>query len=289
MQQRKSISRVTKALMTAVCLFQCNTAWAQSIINPIVDITVDTTASPGMNYRNFNRAGAGVGTIGVVGLNVDVAAVNGKSIDLDPIAGFCIEIAETLSTGDYLYESGQLYQASAGLAGTIGTASSSIPKGGIGDLRAARVRYLFDHFYQSSNIARWTHTDTTSNIHAFQLALWEVSHDDDLSLSKTSGSIYFARPETNAFRLNVINLAGSWLSEIQKADVSESYESKIYEVATLTSVKGSIDDKSFQDLVIAYAKDGPEYKQFSALLPVPEPSSILSLVLGSLLTLRRRR
>ncbi len=285
--------KISHTLLAAVALFPWITASAQTTANPIVDFVLDASVSSGNTYQNFHQAGAGSSGVYVIGFNVDVSHVNGAPNGLGPVAGFCIELSQNIGNGTWTYEAGHLYQASAGIAGTIGTSSSNIPVGGIGDLRAARVRYLFDHFYQSSNISLWTHNSTTSNIHAFQLALWEVSHDDDLSLSNTNGSIYFSGGQgsgANApFRNNVINLANSWLTNISNAGVTESYTSTTIDVATLISVQGTNNGPDYQDLVMGYAKGAPGYDQFTQLIPVPEPSSILSILFGSLLTLRRRR
>jgi hypothetical protein len=272
-------------LLSVLALAPSNTLFGQT--TPDVNFTLDIGAG-GQNYRNFNVGGAPSGNIGVVGFTVDVAGIGGNPISASPMAAFCIELSESVGESSYTYDSSYLYQASAGRAGEAGTSSLAISPGGIGQLRAARVRYLFDNFYQSSNLASWTENSTSSNVHAFQLALWELSHDNDFSLSNTSGSLYIGSQTTAGNytqRNNSIALAQSWLTNVNAAGIDESYQSTTYDVFALTSVTGNTDGRGFQDLVFA----APRGSEFSTLLPIPEPSSALLALSSTLLLIRRRR
>lgn len=266
--------------------------YGQAIVPPQVDFTlaVNTGVDPGATYTNFNAAGAGSGDSFVIGFTVDVTAVDNVPVTLEPMASFCIELSESISATSYTFDSGLLYEASAGRAGELGTASSSIPTGGIGQLRAARLRYLFDNYYQSSTLSAWTQNSTSPNIHAFQLALWEISHDVDLSLTNTNGSIFFTGSQSNTLRTNAILLADSWLTAIDQAGITESYASANYDIWSLLSSSGNPEDgRGFQDIVLAVQKNTPAHEELVPLLPIPEPSSALLVLIGSLMFMRRRR
>jgi hypothetical protein len=286
MKRNNSITKKSIfGLLTALAFAPISSLFAQA--TPDVDFTLQ--AGTGFqNYRNFKAGGAPVGNQGVIGFTVDITEIGGMPINASPMAAFCIEIAENVSQSSYTYDSSYLYQASAGRAGEAGTTSANILSGGIGQLRAARVRYLFDNFYQSSNLAAWTDSSVNPNIHAFQLSLWELSHDDDFSLSSTSGSLYIGDQTTAgdfALRNNAISLAQSWLTNVNGAAINQNYASTTFDVFALTSVTGNTNGAGFQDLVFA----APIGSTFSTLLPVPEPSSALLALTSSLLLIRRRR
>jgi hypothetical protein len=220
--------------------------------------------------------------------------VNGTSVNLDPITSFCIELAEPIGLASYLFDGSQLYQASAGLAGAPGTASSNIPVGGIGALRAARVRYLFDNFYQSTNITQWRSNGAgpddpdSRKLQAFQLALWETSHDSDLSLSDTAGAIYITTPQGSTLQDASIALAQNWLDQVDAAGITESYVSTTYDVWALTSSTG-VGAGGNQDVMLPLLKGSPAHSTLVPFLPVPEPSSAVLCLAGAMIALRRRR
>ncbi len=251
-----------------------------------------TQGTSSANYSQFKAGGAPSKNQPVVGFEVDITSIGGLAVDASPMAAFCIEIAETIGNGSYEFDAGFLYEAAAGRAGEAGTASLNIQPGGIGQLRAARVRYLFDNFYESSTLSSWTQTSTTPNVHAFQLSLWELTHDEDFSLSNRNGSLYINRQsisDTTTMRNNAISLAQSWLTRISGAGITDSYESTKYDVISLMSDTGNTDGKGYQDIVMGSLKGTTDHKTFSTLLPIPEPSSSLLALTASLLVLRRRR
>lgn len=279
-------------LLVALVFAPVGNLFGQAIVPPQVDFTlaVNTSVDPGSTYTNFNAAGAGSGDTYVIGFTVDVTAVDNVPVTLEPMASFCIELSESISATSYTFDSGLLFEASAGRAGELGTASSNIPTGGIGQLRAARLRYLFDNYYQSSSLSAWTQNSTTPNIHAFQLALWELSHDVDLSLTNTSGSIFFTGSQGSTLRNNAIALAGSWLADIDQAGITESYVSTNYDIWSLLSSSGNPEGgRGFQDIVLAVQKNTPTHDLLVPLLPIPEPSSAVLALVGSVMLMRRRR
>lgn len=276
-------------LLLALSLASAGISSGQTL-DPTVNFTLglNTAIDGGASYTNLNHAGAGVSSAFVIGFQVDINSVNGTPITLDPIASFCIELAESIGATTYNFNGSALYTASAGRAGEAGTASSNIPVGGIGQLRAARIRFLFDNFYQSMNLGSWSQSTAAPNIHAFQLALWEVSHDSDLSLTDSTGAIYFTGTQGNTLRDNAVALAENWLDAIDSAGVTESYVSTTYDVWALTSTSGN-GAGGFQDVMLALRKDTPEHSTLVPLLPVPEPGALVLALLGTMGLLRRRR
>lgn len=275
--------------MAAVLLAGCAVLSPAKAATVGFTLSLDTAKDPGASYTNFRAAGAGVQSSYVIGFNVDIATVNGSAMDIDPVAAFCVELAEPVSATSYVFDAAHLYEASAGRAGELTTASSNIPTGGLGLLRAARIRYLFDQHYQSVRLSEWTQTSTSPTLHAFQLAVWELSHDTDLSLRNTGGSIHIAT-QGNTLRDNAINLAQSWLNEVSTANIDESYESSKFEIWSLVSASGNTTNgRGYQDLLLAIDKSTPAYSNLKPLLPAPEPGSSLLCLTASLLLLRRRR
>jgi hypothetical protein len=252
-------------------------------------LSLDTAKDPGSSYTNFRAAGAGLQSSFVIGFNVDIATVNGSAQDIDPVAAFCVELAEPIQATGYTFTAGHIYEASAGRAGESATASSNIPAGGIGLLRAARLRYLFNQHYQSVRLSEWTQTTASPTLHAFQLAVWELSHDTDLSLTNTSGSIYVGT-QGSTLRNNAIALAQSWLNEISAANVDETYQSPKFEIWSLVSASGNpANGRGYQDVLLAYDKTTEDYQTLKPLLPAPEPGTSLLCLSATFLALRRRR
>lgn len=252
-------------------------------------LSLDTAKDPGSSYTNFRAAGAGLQSTFVIGFNVDIATVNGSAQDINPVAAFCVELAEPIQATSYTFTAGHLYEASAGRAGEASTASSNISTGGIGALRAARLRYLFNEHYQSVRLSEWTQTTTSPTLHAFQLAVWELSHDTDLNLTNTSGSIYVGN-QSSTLRNNAIALAQTWLNEISAANVAETYESPKFEIWSLISESGnSGNGRGYQDVLLAFDKTSPDYETLKPLLPAPEPGATLLCLSATFLALRRRR
>ncbi len=172
---------------------------------------------------------------------------------------------------------------SGGRAGEAGTASSNIPSGGLGALRAARVRALFDSYYVSSTLSDWSHSSAEPKGQAFQIALWEASHDDDLSLSLTTGSIY-AGAQSGTTQINGMALAQTYLNSI--SGVTASYTSTVYDVWSLENI--GIPEGN-QDVIFATLIGSPESSTFKTFV-VPEPSAgLLAMLSGGLVLLRRRR
>ncbi|MGJ8656442.1 MAG: PEP-CTERM sorting domain-containing protein [Akkermansiaceae bacterium] len=261
----------TKVILASVLSSLCVSSGlnAQS-----VNFDLSYASSSGASYRNISAGDASSLNIEVSAFEIEINQIGGESVSFEnQFAAFCIEIGETIAEGNFTYDFESLEGISSGRAGVGGTATSEIPAGGIGDLAAARVRALFDKYYQSDDLSEWGYSDRSPLAQAFQLAIWEISHDGDLSLSDTSGAFYIGRQsDGNNTQKNGIDLAQSWLNEL--SSITADYESQKWDVYALES----IGNPGYQDLVFA-----------TEIGTVPEPSSALLLSLGGLATLVYRR
>ena len=166
-----------------------------------------------------------------------------------------------------------------------------MPSGGIGSLAASRLSYLFDEHYISSTLTDWTMNDTTPSLHAFQLALWEITHDSDLDLSNTGGFTYLDSQTggTNPTRRqNAVALAQTYLDEVEANIADDSYESQKFDLFSLVSDSGN-GSGGWQDVVLAFDKNSPQAETFAEAV-VPEPSDgafFLGLTASLIVSLRR--
>ena len=235
-------------------------------------VSADTFST---TINSLTAGGAGSTNEFTVGILFSITLFNGVSKPINTI-GFCGEIAQPVSPGTtYTFDIVPMSQLDSATAGQSGSASSGIPSGGIGALAAARLNYLFDHHYSGTTTASWTRTNGTPDTLAFQIAQWEITHDTDLSLSTTTGNLWIdSTANTTTVRANTISLAQTWLTEIKNANVTTSYKAQNWDVLALTNPTN-------QDLVLATAK--------GALVPAPEPGSLLLAAIGITITFRRRR
>ena len=254
-----------------------------------VNFTLSLDASdPGTTFNNFREGGKGTNNVYAIAFNTEVSQIDGTPTSTGKIASFCTELQEGISATNYTFESRVLAEVSAGRAGQSGTASIGIPIGGIGELRAARVRYLFDQHYQSNTISLWTNTVTQPLTQAFQIALWEVTHDSDLSLSLTGGVTYVGTQNTTR-STNAVNIAAGWLTGIN-ANISTAYTSTTWDVWTLISSTGNTaTGYGFQDVLWATAFSDPRKATFETMSTAPEPSIPLLGLLALALLNRRSR
>lgn len=256
-----------------------------------VTFTVSTSSTQsGSSFTGFNSAGAGSGTVYALGFQAQIIAVDGISYDLDPLVTFCTELAEPISATTYTFQMAPMAYAAAGRAGEEGTASSAIPAGGIGALRAARAQWLFDNHAVSEKLSDWTFSSTAPLSLAFQLALWEVTHDSDLSLTSNSGEIFIGT-QSDTTRSNAIAIAQGWLDDLSVAGIDQSYTAQEYHLWVLTSNSGNpANGAGFQDILIASKIGSPtDTVILEEVQLVPEPHTALMGCAGLSLLLRRKR
>ena len=273
--------KIKRIGFTLACLFAgCLISKADT---PYLDFSISLSSyDPGATYVNLHSGSAGNINEYVVGFQLNVTSVNGGAGFASPLAGFCSEQVESVSGNTpYRFDIVPLEHVSSGRAGEYGTASYLIPAGGIGDLRAARVRYLFDNYYQSSTMSDWTGGPST--FQAFQLALWETTHDNNLDLKTPSPNGIYVAVQNDPGRDGAINLAQAMLDSLKAANVTPSYESAKVNVWGLASI-------GKQDLMLGIPIIlVPETQAVEELVPVPEPVGLSLLAVGGSLLLSRRR
>jgi hypothetical protein len=258
----------------------CGVAGAESQVN--FTLTLNQSVDPGASYTGFSEAGKGVHDVYAIGFQVAINSVNGTNVNLSPIAAFCAELQQDISISTYTFLSQQLYHLSADLAGVAGTASVGIPVGGIGAQRAAYVSYIFDRYYISEALTGWTYTLANPSTHAFQLALWEMTHDSDMDLRNTAGLIYVAT-QTSTQQNNAIDLATTMLQDVYNANISSSYISTNFDICALTNPQ-------YQDIILATKKGSATTQILEPLISLPEPAtgSLMALVASIGFWIRRR-
>ncbi|MEP0772905.1 MAG: hypothetical protein HRF46_00900, partial [Acidobacteriota bacterium] len=128
-------------------------------------------------------------------------------------ASFCTELSQTLSANtNYTGHRVAALETTPRTAGGGGLGNGFlIPSSGVGPARAGMLRYLFDRHYRSTVLAApWTN-DLAA---AFQLAVWDVTHDhfgSNNSFNVTTGTApAFYSTTSNTARAT----AQGWLSDI---------------------------------------------------------------------------
>lgn len=269
------------AVWGPVCLWDAGAASGAAVtftlsLNP---------ADDGAMYENYHKADAGTDDVFVIGFQIDFTAVDGEPTGFpDPFTTFCTELEESIGTQTYTFEAIDLKEISRGRAGESGTASSNIPQGGIGAARAARVRYFFDEHYTSTDMEDWTVTRRRPETQAFQLVVWELTHDDDLDISDTDGAIYLGS-QSERMQRNGVSLAQEWLDEIAAAGIALDYASQVWDVWALEDVG----TPGAQDVLFATPIGSEDSATLDAIWTIPEPGTTLSLSLAALLLIPSRR
>ena len=277
MKPTKTIVRLP--LMICLLMALCGIARAGDVVN--FSLSTDPI-DPGASYTGFSEAGKGVNPVYTIGFQVTINSVNGTNVTLSPLAAFCCELQQSISISTYTFLADHLYNLASGVAGQAGTASSGIPIGGIGMQRAAYVSYLFDRYYISEALAGWTAAPTSTQ--AFQMSIWELTHDSDMDLRSTSGYIYVGT-QSDTLRNNAIDLAMTMLQDVRNANISSSYVSTNFDICALT-------DPQYQDVILATKKGSSANIILNPILSdvIPEPAtgSLMALVAVIGFWIRRR-
>lgn len=176
------------------------------------------------------------GTIPSGTFDLDATSANPLRV-LSSHAAFCTELSQSISANSTFSDfTVRALETSPSVAG--GTSQGQlIPAGGIGRVKAGKVRWLFDNYYQGISISDWTNSQGA----AFQAALWDVTHDhysDNVSQS-VIGNI-----PPNPYRIlndpsGATTLAQSYLTALNALNWSdaqwESYKSRNWHVVYLDS------------------------------------------------------
>ncbi len=205
------ITTTTKTTFTRIAVFAISAFAGLSAYASPVSFTFQ-------NFGSSSSVSAHAGDTYISNLSVGTITLaniyrEGVPVDTSSVVVFCTEIQESISTGQtYNYDVVEPQYASAGTAGNPGSSSSAIPIGGIGVAAARNVAILYDLYYAGNEASDWN----SATVGAFQLAVWELTHDSDGSLSGTDGSFYVTNGNST-----VRNLAQSYLDAV--GSTSSSY------------------------------------------------------------------
>lgn len=159
---------------------------------------------------------------------------------------YCVEIGETIGGGIQAHPTVVLLSGATtnggGISGPVLFDAT----------RTAHLQTLWGSFFGAIGAS----ADLSA---AFQLAQWEISFDDDMTLAAGAGAKFWVDEEQA--QAGITNIAEGWLADIRTGAVTNQQ--------TLALLSG----QGIQDLVT----------------PVPEPGTVAALGLGAVALLRRRK
>ena len=187
---------------------------------------------------------------------------------------FCVELAQYVTTGPRMY---QLLSADQGAKGVdvtvgIGARAANLPSSGnitagIGIAAKERLEILYANVFGSTYNPASIAAPEQRN--AFQIAVWELSHDDDYSLASSSAPHF-------------------WITEPPGGN-AVTVQAQLY----IDAVKNN-NDADRMTLSVLHSADAQDFLlPDSVLTPIPEPSTyaamIAALTLGAVALRRRLR
>jgi len=271
-----------KSFALLVALILLSSAMTQAAV---VSVGVGGWSTPLAQTFSLKPAGSASANIAATGFRIGLP-------DSTETIAVCIELGQFITPGSgttltpYSFENASsLSSAARGSAtGPNGTGDGANitagSAGGIGALRAAQIRYLFDNFWQGSTPAAWT--NPTVNVPAFQLAMWELTQDFNFSLvnqNAYSTEFYVNNPGSLAGNaLLAYNAATAMVANVNAANVLTTYASSTWQVVLLenSSFVPSPANGVVQDLV------------YAAVIP-EATTAALALASLAFLAARRRR
>ena len=209
----------TVTVAEVLCGGQCpNTIFP--IGSPLDTLQWFTDGDDAINMSNFQQPGVGLASSFTIYAPGNLTI---QSQGLTNYPAFCSDLSRDLYIGN-IYKSytveplEYLAKENAGKAGTQGV---QIPDGGIGPVRAGMVRYLVDKHFVSTNStdADW---NTNNAAFAFQIAMWEITHDQYNSGSinfsvkdASTNGLYYDYNSNNSINKAILDSAEAWVKDIQ--------------------------------------------------------------------------
>ena len=147
-----------------------------------------------------------------------------ESQGLTNYPAFCSDLSRDLYIGNIYtsYTVEPLEYLAKEDAGLAGKPTTQIPDGGIGPVRAGMVRYLVDKHFVSTNSTDAGWSDANNYSFAFQIALWEITHDQyntssiNFSVKNAStNGLYFDYNSNTPQGQAVLDTAEAWVKDIQ--------------------------------------------------------------------------
>lgn len=212
--------------------------------------------APELNYNQLNGETFDLFIPGMTDESETTPSVFSLNIadqSVSEYAAFCMELEEPIFLDTNYTDQFVVIPLEDGLRGTAGTgASQNIPAEGLGRIKAGQIRWLFDNYYQGTSF----NDHTTTEAAAFQLVVWEISHDhfDGSPLTVESGipgdNFYAADPGAARAAaqaiLDEINTL-AWTDQQWESYISEAWHPIFLESAEQTTV----DSENVQDLILA--------------------------------------
>ena len=173
-----------KASMAAIAIFGFGLAANATPVTFTFDsFTKSRTTKANLNGEYINNLHMG---------NINVSIYDPSTGTSAKTVAYCMEIAETISIGEKY----------------TGYTSTDLASAGLSQSQAKLAGILYDLYYDSASASNASSTDAA----AFQLALWELTHDDDGSIWKRSGDFYVYDDHDK-----VANKADSYLQDVKSA------------------------------------------------------------------------
>ncbi|QYY37336.1 thioester domain-containing protein [Ruficoccus sp. ZRK36] len=150
--------------------------------------------------------------------NINIAFKDTSGTSSANVVAFCMELSQGLNIG-------QSYNYTA----------TTLTAAGLSDAQARLVSILYDQYYAGPTTQDWNSVNTG----AFQLALWELTHDTDGSLWSDEGDFYIQSEGSNK---QVSKIANEYLTDIYELASDANYE-PYSQLVSLTNAES-------QDLIV---------------------------------------